>query len=319
MRASRGGGSTREALTQTTETPMAQASPASIPQPGSIQHAAADIVRLINSSPRSPRQEEIEAIIANVVTSGIAPATPLLMKIRETATRLHEAYDVLGNVHPADKAADQAAQARVDEFQDELEELGDQIASPPQSFTDLVAWAEIALSGADLRADGTMGEAEEDDVFLRPAARLIEAVLQFGGATSMTAMSPANAEHYAELRRLIEAHVREFEKSDDASGGRITKESEAEEARMGASMEVINDVADKILAEPVQMWGDLLPCAEVAFWLQWAGIDPHGPHARGQMEAGPMSGGEAIDEAVSKVLAGIFTLAGVGQFAKVRS
>jgi hypothetical protein len=283
-----------------------------------IQQAAAAIVRLINSSPRSPRQEEIEAIIANVATSGIAPATPLLTKIRETATRLHEAYDVLGSVHPADKAADQAAQARIDELQDELEELGDQIASPPQSLTDLVAWAEIAHSGADVRADGSIGEAEDDDVFLRPAARLIEAVLRFGGATSMTAMSPAHVQHYREWRRLIEAHVREFEKSDDASGGRITKASEAEEARMAAHMELINEVADKILAEPVQTWGDLVPRAEVAFWLQWAGIDPQGQEARGQMDAGPMSGGEVIDQAVAKVLEGIFTLAGIGQFAEVR-
>jgi hypothetical protein len=301
---------------------MAQATTASIPHANSVQQAASAIVALINSSPRSPRQEEIEAIIANVAPSGTAPATPLLMKIRETAARLGEAFDVQGKVHPADKAADKAAQARIDEFQDELDQLEDQIASPPQSFADLVAWAEIARSGADLHTDGTMGEAEEDDVFLRPAARLIEAVLQFGGALQITAMSPAHAEHYREWRRLIEAHVREFEypglEYPGDTGGGITEESEAEEARMDASLEVINDIADKILAEPVQMWGDLLPCAEVAFWYQWSGIDPQGPDAIGQMEAGPMSGGKAIDQAVSKVLAGIFTLAGVGQFAEVR-
>jgi hypothetical protein len=74
-------------------------------------------------------------------------------------------------------------------------------------------------------------------------------------------------------------------------------------------------VADKILAEPVQTWGDLLPCAEVAFWYQWPGVDPHGSDARGQMDAGPMNGGKAIDDAVTKVLKGIFSLASIGQFA----
>jgi hypothetical protein len=71
-------------------------------------------------------------------------------------------------------------------------------------------------------------------------------------------------------------------------------ETEAEEERMAASMEVINGVADEILAEPVQTRRDLPPCAEVAFWYQWSGIDPQGPDAIGQMEAGPMRGGKAI-------------------------
>ena len=146
----------------------------------SSQEAAAAVVALINSNPRSPRQEEIEAIIAKAVSSLPEPSagsSPLLPKIREAVIRLNEAFDVQGKVHPYDKAADDAAQARIDEFQDALEELEDQIPSPAQSFSDLVAWAEIAHAGADVRRDGTMAEAEQDDVFSRPAARLIEAVL----------------------------------------------------------------------------------------------------------------------------------------------
>jgi hypothetical protein len=38
-----------------------------MPQAIPIQEAAAEIVRLINASPRSPRQEEIEAILAKAV------------------------------------------------------------------------------------------------------------------------------------------------------------------------------------------------------------------------------------------------------------
>ena len=286
-----------------------------IPTPSSPKEAAAAIMALINSSPRSPTQAEIEAILANIVPSSTAPATPLLTEIRETAVRLDEAFDVQGKVAPGDPV-EEAAQARIDQLQGDLEDLEGQISSPPRSFADLIAWAEIARAGADLRDDDTMGECQERDVFLRPSARLIEAVLQYRGTLPGAAsMSPAHAAHYCEWRGLIEAHVRKFERSDDAGGG-ITEESKAEEARMAASMEVIDAVADKILAEPVQTWGDLLPCAEVAFWYQWAGIDPEGPHASGQMAAGPMSGGKAIDQAVAKVLEAIFTVAGIGQFAE---
>ena len=83
-----------------------------------------------------------------------------------------------GKVKPGDPVED-AAQARIDQLEGDLEDLEGQISSPPQSFADLLAWAEIARAGADLRDDGTMGECQERDVFLRPAARLIEAVLQF--------------------------------------------------------------------------------------------------------------------------------------------
>ena len=152
----------------------------SIPQPESLSapEAAAAIMALINSSPRSPRQEEIEAIVAKVLPSGTAPATPLLTKIRETAARLDEAFDVQGKVKPGDPV-EEAAQARIDQLQGDLEDLEGQISNPPQSFADLIAWAVIARTGADLRDDGTMGECQERDVFLRPSARLIEAVLQF--------------------------------------------------------------------------------------------------------------------------------------------
>jgi hypothetical protein len=69
--------------------------------------------------------------------------------------------------------------ARIDQLEGDLEELEGQIPNPPQSLADLLAWAEIARAGADIRKDGTMAETTERDVFTRPAARLIEAVLQF--------------------------------------------------------------------------------------------------------------------------------------------
>ena len=147
------------------------------PQASHLRKPPPQIVALINSSPRSPRQDEIEAIIAKVVP-GAAPATPLLTKIRETAVRLHEAFDVYSKVRPGDPV-EEAAQARIDQLQGGLEDLGGQISNPPLTFHDLLAWAEIARAGADIRKDGTISETSERDVFLRPAGRLIEAVLQF--------------------------------------------------------------------------------------------------------------------------------------------
>jgi hypothetical protein len=139
---------------------------------------------LINSKPQSPRIEEIEAIIAKALTSDATPAaSPLLTKIRETAARLEEAHEVHAKVRPGDPVED-AVEARIDQLQGDLEDLEGQIPTPPQSFVDLVAWAEIARAGAGIHKDGTIAKTEEDDVFQRPAARLMEAVLQMGGRRS---------------------------------------------------------------------------------------------------------------------------------------
>jgi len=50
---------------------MPQATPASIPQNLSVQEAAAAIVQLINTTPRTPWPEEIEAIIAKALPSAL--------------------------------------------------------------------------------------------------------------------------------------------------------------------------------------------------------------------------------------------------------
>ena len=162
---------------------MPQATPA--PESLSVPEAAAAIVRLINSSPRSPRLEEIEAIVAKAVpaVSGAAPASPLLTRIRQTAARLEGAFEVHAKVTPGDPV-EGAADDRVQQIEAELEDLEGQIPSPPQSFADLVAWAEIARAGGDIGDDGTLGETQAPDVFARPAARLVEAVLQFGGSSA---------------------------------------------------------------------------------------------------------------------------------------
>ena len=60
--------------------------------------AAADIVALINSSPHSPRQDQIAAIIAKAM----APqpnASPLLLRVREAIARLDEGFRRTATLH----------------------------------------------------------------------------------------------------------------------------------------------------------------------------------------------------------------------------
>jgi hypothetical protein len=291
-----------------------------IPSPTfSVQEAAAAIVRLINSSPQSPRQEEIEAIIAKALqpaVSGAAPASPLLTRIRETAARLEDAFEAHAKVIPGDPV-EGTAEDRVEQIEAELEALEGEIPSPPQSFADLVAWAEIARAGADVRDDGTLGEASAPDVFERPAARLVEAVLQFGGSSPriLPGMSPAHAAHYREWRGLIDhQHMRQFE--GICHDGMTKAEIETAEARIAAHLEVIDAVAARIFAEPPQTWGDVMLYAQVCFWCHWSGIDPEGADAGPQLDAGPMSRGKAPDAALGKLLEAIFMVAGIGPLGK---
>ena len=162
-----------------------------------------------------------------------------------------------------------------------------------------------------------MGEAEEDDVFLRPAGRLIEAVLQFPGATSMTGMSPAHAANYGEWRDLIDQHMREFEDHDET--GMTPAEIEAEEARMNAHLETIDALALRAFAMPARTWGDVVLLAQVCLWCHAPGADPEAPGGSSDLKDSFSCLGEMPDLALAKLLEAIFTVAGVGEFAEVRS
>jgi hypothetical protein len=57
-------------------------------------------------------------------------------------------------------------------------------------------------------------------------------------------------------------------------------EIEAEEARMGEHMEVINAFSTSIFEVPARTWGDVMLYAQVCFWRHWAGVDPEGDEAQ---------------------------------------
>ncbi len=159
--------------------------------PFATQQAAAEIVALINSRSQSPWPHEIEAIIAKAIAPDRQPST-LLPKVREAVARLNEGFQFLGPQHPGSEEED-AAEAEVSRRQAALEELEKQDPNPPHSYGDLVALAEIARAGAEVRCDGRMAELDQRDVFQRPAARLVEAVLQFAGRDMPSHCQPSAA------------------------------------------------------------------------------------------------------------------------------
>jgi hypothetical protein len=277
----------------------------------SIQDAAAQIVALINSSPRSPRQEEIEAILTRIGPTAPTDAPP----VGELRLRLHNAeagYDEALAVAAKTMGPEfKAAEAQQVAWGEEIAALEKEIPSPPRRYEDLVARAEVARHGGDV-IDGKLMEAENDeDVFLGPAARLVEAVLQLGGA-GPAAMSPTHAAHYQEWRALIEEHARRFPSGEE--DGKTPAEIKAEEARMSEHMEAISRLACRIIhEEPVRTWGDVALRAQIFFWIYWPGIDPEAAEAPAQIAAGPMSVVEGHD--IAMLLEAIFSVAGVGQFA----
>ena len=126
------------------------------------------------------------------------------------------------------------------------------------------------------------------------------------------AMSPAHAAHYREWRILIETHMVQFAAIDDI--GHVGRRGQGGREAHGRALEIIDELAARVFSVPAQTWGDVALYAEVAFWMHWSGVDPEWSEAASQLECGPMSRGKAPDAALGKLLAAIFTLAGVGPF-----
>jgi hypothetical protein len=286
--------------------------PGAIPNP--MQEAAAAIVALINSSPRSPRQEEIEAILARVGTAPTREARPisdLRIRIRKAIAQAEAALHVVGELPAGPKF--ELAQADLNTWEDEIAALEDDIPNPPRSYDDLLARAEVARHGGDV-VDGKLMEAEnQEDVFVGPAARLVEAVLQYRGAQPGAAsMSPAHAAHYREWRCLVDHHMREFENPNEE--GMSKAEIEAEEARMAAHMEIMESFAHQVFAVPARTWGDVLLLAEICLWFHAPGTDPEAPTASSDLQDSFSCDGEMPDTALAKLLEAVFSVARVGQF-----
>jgi hypothetical protein len=143
---------------------------AEIDDPRPAARAASQIIALINSRPVSPRQDEIEAIIAKALVGEITQRrSPLHEEIKRVANEYCEAFEIDDDL-------------RVQERQAELAALEAQIPNPPRAFADIVARAEVVYFGAEKERDDERTMVPQDaDCFMGPADRLIEAVLQFAG------------------------------------------------------------------------------------------------------------------------------------------
>jgi hypothetical protein len=143
-------------------------------QPLSVEQAATAIIDLMNSRPQCPGRDEIEAILKKMTWARIDGS--VVLEVRRVSALLAERERAAGKLKGAAFHAANAERAR---WQARLDELEAQVPNPQSSFSDLVVLAEIAHAGAEVGEDGRMAEIDEPDIFERPAARLVEAVLQF--------------------------------------------------------------------------------------------------------------------------------------------
>jgi hypothetical protein len=138
-----------------------------------------------------------------------------------------------------------------------------------------------------------------------PSEAEIAAVIGCVGTSALAAMSPEHVVLYREWRALVEENIREFAGDDE---GLSDAEREAEEDRLAAHMDLIFDLAWRILEIPARTWGDVLAYAEVCFWAHWH-VDPQGPDTERWLQGGPHSEGELGNKALAKVLGAVFSLA----------
>jgi hypothetical protein len=162
-----------------------------------IQQAAAEIVALINSSPHSPRQDEIEAIIAKSISPSLhlREEPTLARKYRELMESAAEANDRA--FVDTDGACETdlvplfgggwVRKADVDESDGRFKEasrLAEAVwSTPPRSIEDIYTRAEIARywhQGEETWLEGQKPEAC-DDWGDQAVGELIHAVLSFGG------------------------------------------------------------------------------------------------------------------------------------------
>src|SRR5262245_57540265 len=182
--------------------------------------------------------------------------------------RYDEAVGVQAKLYPG--AEHDAAEAEVMRWTATLKELEAQVPNPPRSYADLVLLAEIGRHGANLGRDGRMAELDANDVFARPAARLIEAVLHFTGsdigkalappssATGPAVLPPLSPEH-RKYQKIV-AEIARFEGSDYPPG----MSAEESEAALDALSDEATSLEREAWATPAKTLADVLLRGEVA-------------------------------------------------------
>jgi hypothetical protein len=236
----------------------------------SVIEAATAIVALINSRAQSPWPQEIEAIIAKIAP-GEAPArhaSELGHKIRAAIARADEAEQAMAALS---REAFEAASALADQRHAELDLLEERLPNPPMTFGDIVIRAELANFGADKDRDKrTMSALHKGDCFERPAARLIEAVLQFAGRSIgemgsagplAPSDSPALSAEHLKYRQIV-GEIASFEGADYPPG----KSAAESEVALNALADDAMAIERKAWATPAKTLADVLLRGEIALY-----------------------------------------------------
>jgi hypothetical protein len=150
--------------------------------PLTTEQAAAVIVNLINARPTSPRQDEIEAIVARVVIPTAISYSDEQAKLLEATQECLAAEKALNKathdrVDTVDSEKWSAADAHYTDALSRVGELAEQL--PGRSFADIVLLAQAAWCYADKTADGD--GIEPADNVEAAQARVVAAVLQLAG------------------------------------------------------------------------------------------------------------------------------------------
>jgi hypothetical protein len=265
--------------------------------------AAAAIVRLINSSPRSPRVEEIEAIISKTISPSLylreEPA--LARKYRELMERGDDANDRAVDTDGACEAdlvqlagggwARKADLDECDDCTDEASKLAYAVwSTPPRSIDDIYTRAEIARywhQGEETWLEGQKPE-ECDDWGDRAVAELIHAVLELGAGkppatgNSISHMADDWWRTLTAERAMHAGHKREHEQRKALAQTTLPAEMLARiDAEAQTAYDATTEATLKVWRAGAKTWADVVLFAELARYWQW---DPEDPELDGEFK-----------------------------------
>lgn len=151
----------------------------------SVNQAADAIVALINAQPRSPRADEIAAVIARATMAApveIGETTELSLEIRRVIKEIDANNATLNTLQEEGPAWDEC-QRQINANQARLDELVARMPETPRSFGELLTVAEIAYHWWEKELGGGLVGLDIEnpcpDEYWPP--RLILAVMTMGG------------------------------------------------------------------------------------------------------------------------------------------
>ena len=238
-----------------------------------VSTAAAAIVALINERPQSPRQDEIEAIIAKAM----APqpmATARLVELRRAIATVEAAEEEAG---PGEARTD-ATQDRIDRLYAPFDAMTQAVwDTPPTSPVDLHERAIIARHWFNVSRADWENPCDLDDWGDQAIAQLIHGVLQFAGSDIAKAMAPARrSSHGAPVPKLtsdIRAKIAELDAAYAVLGPLLPgPEHDAADSVVERLKAELCDLEEQI-PKPPRSFADIRMFAELALYWAAEGIE----------------------------------------------